>query len=77
MPSNSSSVSNAGVITKLVTPGMRHGLHLTNPRRAIESGDYLRGADRARSGGKKTAAFQESTFREFLEIVSRIGLGRR
>jgi len=47
MPSNSSSVSNAGVITKLVTPGMRHGLQLTNPRRAIESGDYLRGADRA------------------------------
>jgi len=46
MPSNGS-VSNAGGITKLVTPGMGHELQLTNPRRAIESGDYLRGADRA------------------------------
>jgi hypothetical protein len=44
----SSSLSNAGGITKLVTPGMRHELQLTNLRRAIESGDYLRGADRAR-----------------------------
>jgi len=65
----SSSFPNAGGITKLVTPGMLHERQLMNLRRAIEDGDYGRGADRARNLLREIGAPVEERSPYFKELA--------